>query len=478
MNPTLQHDVTELQSILSLAKDFGLEHLNNLNSTPASIEKPELKFSGLPAQGFGAEKAQQLFEQEFYANIVATPGSRYWGFVTGGATPASIVGDWLTAIFDQNTQTTEGNGDASAALEQHTVKMLLQLFGLPADDFLGGMVSGATMSNFTGLAVARQWLGRQLGFDIARDGVKGDLKIFAATPHSSTLKSLSMLGVGSNALQKIPAAPGRECFDKQALTKALEENGNRPFILVASGGTVNTVDYDDLQFIAGLKKRYHFWLHIDAAFGAFAACSSHYKHLLSGWEVADSITVDCHKWLNVPYDSAVIFTRKEHAALQVQTFQNSNAPYLGDPLEQFNYLNFVPENSRRFRALPVWFTLMAYGSEGYRDIVDNNIALAQELGERLQASNVYELAAPVRLNTVCFTVKGEEKEKKIKDILAFLRRSGKLFITPTVYDGNNCLRAALVNWRTTKEDIDIAIEELILAYQQTVQHSKHNIQHS
>jgi glutamate/tyrosine decarboxylase-like PLP-dependent enzyme len=477
MNHTLQHDLSQIESILSAAKDFGLEHLNTLNNIATSKEKPELRLSDLPVQGFGAEKVQALFKEEFYPNIIATAGSRYWGFVTGGTTPAAIAGDWLTTVFDQNTQTIKG-GDLSASLEQHTIKLLLQLFNLPIDDFLGGMVTGATMSNFTGLAVARQWLGKQLRIDVAKDGVPAGMKVYAATPHSSAIKSLSMLGIGSSNIQLLPALPDRECLDTEALKNVLEKNGDTPFILIASAGTVNTVDYDDLKLIASLKKQYSFWFHIDAAFGAFAACSTNYKHLLQGWEAADSITVDCHKWLNAPYDSAVIFTRKEHVSLQVQTFQNSNAPYLGDPMQQFNYLNFVPENSRRFRALPVWFSLMAYGKEGYRDIVDNNISLAQELGKRITASGNYELAAPVRLNTVCFTVKGEAKGDKIQHIVKFLRRRGRLFITPTIYKGQTCLRAALVNWRTGMEDIDIAIEELTLAHEEIAQHSEPNIQHN
>lgn len=477
MNPELLNDLIKLHDILSGAKDFGVRHLDSLNSLPVSKEKPGLHLSELPAKGMGATKTQELFQQEFYSNIVAAPGSRYWGFVTGGTTPAAIAGDWLVTVFDQNTQTTEG-GDVSGLLELHTVKMLLQLFELPADDFIGGMVTGATMSNFTGLAVARQWLGQQLGQDVARDGVPKGLNIYAATPHSSAIKALSMLGVGSKNIQFIPTLPDRECFDEAALEKIVIENGSVPFILIASGGTVNTVDYDNFQFIASLKNKYNFWLHIDAAFGAFAACSTDYKHLLKGWDAADSITVDCHKWLNVPYDSAVIFTRKQHASLQVQTFQNSNAPYLGDPLQQFNYLNFVPENSRRFRALPVWFSLMAYGKEGYRDIVDNNVALARELGKRIAAMKGYELAAPVRLNTVCFTVKGDNKAEIIQGVLKTLRRRGRLFVTPTMYKGNTCLRAALVNWRTTAEDIEIAMGELHLAYQETIQHSTLNTQHT
>ena len=254
MNATLLDDLNKIDDILNSAKNFGAAHLENLNNLPASKQKPELHFSDLPLSGLGATQTQELFKNEFYSNILAASGSRYWGFVTGGTTPAAIAGDWLTSVFDQNTQSTEGNGDVSAAMELHTIKMLLQLFELPADDFIGGMVTGATLSNFTGLAVARQWLGHQLGYDVARNGMQPGTKIFAGTPHSSTIKSLSMLGMGSSNITLLPTMPGRECVDITDLEKAVGEIGCMPFILIASGGTVNTVDYDDLKFIAGLKK--------------------------------------------------------------------------------------------------------------------------------------------------------------------------------------------------------------------------------
>jgi len=460
MNEILQQDLHNLSSILDAAKQLGLDYLNRINEVPVSKQSTCFSLPALPQKGLGAINTQQLFESEFLPNILASSGGKYWGFVTGGTTPASIAGDWLTTVFDQNTQNAKGGGDISASLELHTITLLLDLFGLPGD-FIGAMVTGATMSNFTGLAVARQWYGKQLNKDFAREGVSGTIKIYAATPHSSAVKALSMLGIGSSNITIIPTLPERECIDIAALQEAISKHVNEPFILISSGGTVNTVDFDDMQAIATLKQRYNFWWHVDAAFGGFAACSSTYHHLIKGWEQADSITVDFHKWLNVPYDSAVTLTKKQHALLQVQTFQNSNAPYLGDPLEDFNYLNYVPENSRRFRALPVWFTLMAYGKEGYKDIVEQNIALANQLGEAITASSYYKLAAPVRLNTVCFTVKDEvDRKTKVAAVVSELNARGKVFMTSTVYKGISCIRAALVNWRTTQEDVLLAINEL------------------
>jgi len=165
--------------------------------------------------------------------------------------------------------------------------------------------------------------------------------------------------------------------------------------------------------------------------------------------------------MNVPYDSAVYFVNKKYSSLQVQTFQNSNAPYLGNAEENFSYLNFGPENSRRLRALPAWFSLMAYGRSGFRWIVENNIALAREFGDRLEAETCFKLAAPVRLNIVCFTTRDEDfRKERLQKMLNRLNERGKLFLSPTLYKGTFCLRAALVNWRTSTNDIDIAIQEL------------------
>jgi glutamate/tyrosine decarboxylase-like PLP-dependent enzyme len=461
MYQPLQYDKENINRLLLVIKERATSYLGRLEELPVNRPVPEMLHQLIPQDGVGLEAALNHFYQHHFDKLTASAGPRYWGFVTGGATPAAIAGDWLTSVFDQNTQTTKGPGDISALIELETISLMLQLFDLPPV-FNGGFVTGATMANFTGLAVARQWAGMQLHQDIARDGITTPLTVVSATPHSSAIKTLAMLGIGSNNITIIKGIEGnREAVDVAALEAALVAANGQPVIFISSGGTVNTVDFDDMTAIAQLKKQYKFWWHIDAAFGGFAACSPAHKHLLNGWEDADSITVDCHKWMNVPYDSAVYFVNKQHSAIQVQTFQNSNAPYLGDPLESFSYLNFGPENSRRFRALPAWFSLMAYGKKGFEWIVNNNIAIARLFAQRLEAETNFTLVAPVRLNVVCFTLKGDANNKdNINKALALLNEAGKIFMTPTVYKGNYCLRAAFVNWQTGERDIDIAVEEL------------------
>lgn len=460
MYSKLADDQQQVERLLELVKERSGNFLGNVNERPTSTLFRQKPFNKLRQAGIGGEATLQQFAEQFDEAIVASTGPRYWGFVIGGSTPAAIMGDWLATVYDQNTQTIKGQGDISAVIEKDAINLLLELFDLPAS-FQGGFVTGATMSNFTCLGVARQWLGRKHGVDIARDGVLRKLNILTATPHSSSLKSLAMLGIGSNQFIRVKVMEGnREAIDITDLEEKIGELNGDPFILISSAATVNTSDFDDFKAIAALRNKYTFWWHVDAAFGGFAALSPEHRHLLEGWDGADSITVDCHKWLNVPYENAVYFIKEEHSLLQVETFQNSNAPYLGDPLANFNYLNFLPENSRRLKALPVWFTLMAYGKEGYASIVENSIRMAAQFGEYIAGHNKLVLLAPVRLNTVCFSLKDEILQEEAGAFLEKINASQKVFMTPTVYNGKKGIRAAFVNWRTASEDIGIAISVL------------------
>ncbi|KIQ17997.1 amino acid decarboxylase [Flavobacterium sp. MEB061] len=460
MNSVLQHDLNDLENILEKAKQQGIDFLNNLENIPTSNKNSIDYTRELNELGLGSLSALKEFNERLAPLMVASPGPRYWGFVTGGSTPASIVGDWLATVYDQNTQAIKAQGGASALIEFETINLLLQLFELP-DSFLGGFVTGATMSNFTSLGVARQWFGKQFGKDFAKNGISEPITILTATPHSSSIKSLAMLGIGSNNYTTIKTIEGnREAIDISDLEKNIESLNGRPFILISSAGTVNTADFDDFLAISKLKEKYNFWWHIDAAFGGFAAVSDKFKHLVEGWERADSITIDCHKWLNVPYESAFYLVKKEHTTLQIETFQNSNAPYLGNPLENFNYLNVLPENSRRLRALPVWFSLLAYGKEGFCDIVENSASMALHFGNQLIEDGNFELLAPIRLNNVCFTLKGDHNQEKVSQFLTELNDRGKVFMTPTVYRNRKGIRASFVNWQTTENDIKTVIEEM------------------
>ncbi|WP_327136507.1 pyridoxal-dependent decarboxylase [Streptomyces sp. NBC_01340] len=451
MHRTLADDLSRLPELLQSARDFAAGEVVGLDGRPVAdpgkVPDPE----PLPAEGRGAQGALSRFTERWAPGFSGSAGPRYLGFVTGGATPASLTGDWLTGAYDQNVS--GGGGSSASALERETVGWLRELFGL-GEAHSGAFVTGATVSNTVGLAIAREWLGERLGVSVSREGAAalGPVDVLSGSPHSSVTKALSVLGIGRDRLRTVPVLSGnREAVDVERLAAALDGLDGRPAVVVANAGTVNTVDFDDLRAIAALKERYDFWLHVDAAFGGFAALSPSYAHLVDGLDAADSVCVDLHKWLNVPYDAAVQFTRRQD--LQVRVFHNES-PYLGLPNGDPDFLHLTPENSRRLRALPPWFSLMAYGREGHREIVERNIALARLLGERITDVPELRLLAPVRLNVVCFTLADEPTRERVHALAAAVAASGEAYVTPTVYAGTQGLRAAFSNWRTTKADTE------------------------
>lgn len=468
MHPLLQHDLEHLPEILKQACDTALLHLNALAEKPvcAPLANQQIRPGDdqLAEQGIGAQRAVEQFWRDYSAGLSASAGPRYFAFVTGGATPAALAADWLVSAIDQNTQLTFDS--VSSSIELATINQLRQLLGLP-DSQCGSFVSGATMANFVSMAIARQWLGQQRGVDVAQQGLHalGPVRVISAAAHSSSVKALSMLGIGRDALVNVATLPNSEAIDPAALEQALLASTGMPTLVLASAGTVNTVAFDNLPALLALRERFGFWLHVDAAFGGIAAASPRYRDLLQGWQQADSITIDAHKWLNVPYDSAVQFTLEKHLALQVQVFQNHSA-YLEPPsVRPDNYLHLTPENSRRFRALPVWMALKAYGRGGIAEIVDRNVELAEQLAAKLERSEGFTLLAPVLLNVVCFALEGTDStahEVARRDrFLKLLDQAGIVRCTATTLNDKPGIRAALVNWMTEKKDIENAFESMI-----------------
>ena len=451
----MKKDDLKLERLLELFQQDALAFHASLDKrhAAASVTNAELpSLQNLPEESQGAEAALEYFRKHYAEKMSGSAGSRYFGFVTGGVTPASLLGDWLTSLFDNNAF---GVDDSIAfQLELEAIGMLRSLFNL-SDNHTGSFVTGATMSNFVGLAIARQWVGQQQGVDIAVDGVTalGEISVLSAAPHSSIYKALSMLGMGRKCVQKFATYEATETMDVVTLEEALAKQNGKPCIVVATAGTVNAVEYDDLEAIAALKERYNFWLHIDAAFGAFAACTDEHKHLVAGLDLGDSICIDAHKFLNVPYDAAMQFTR--HLDLQAQVFQNS-AVYIHQEVSETSFINLTPENSRRLRALASWFSLLAYGKQGYQEMVEQCCANAQLLADKIETSEHFKLLAPVQLNGICFSFQEEKSLSEIRDYLARLQADGSVFLTPTSYLGTPAIRVSITNWRTEAKDIDIA----------------------
>ncbi|MDQ2888235.1 MAG: pyridoxal-dependent decarboxylase [Chloroflexota bacterium] len=449
---SLQDDRQQLNAILEAAHIAALEFLESLSTRPAGRALATLPHDSLPEEGIGALSALSAFRAKYEAWLSASPGPRYLGFVTGGTTPAALVGDWLTSSYDQNVGI---DGDSIATtVERETLGMLSELFGLPAS-FEGAFVSGATQANFVALATARQWAAERLGIDVSEQGLWNmpPIPVLGGSPHASIVKALSMLGMGRQAMEYLPHLPGRMAVDPQALAARLAALNGAPAIVVASAGEVNSGDFDDLEALAALCKTYGAWLHVDGAFGLFAACDPARAHLLRGLDAADSIISDGHKWLNVPYDSGFVFTR--HLALQEQVFKVT-AAYFG---ASSDLSHRTPENSRRFRALPAWMTLMAYGRSGYQELVARCCSLAGRMAEGIEQSPNFELLAPVHLNIVCFALHNGDAVQR-DHFLTALKGDGRVLLTPTTFAEKPAMRAAFSNWSTSEQDIPLMLSAL------------------
>ena len=450
MTPHDDHE--HLTDILETAHAAALAFLSSLPTRPAGRVHPPLPPDRLPDEGIGAANALAAFRAKYEPWLSASPGPRYLGFVTGGTTPAALVGDWLVSTYDQNVVS---SGDSVATeVERATIGLLRELFCLP-ESFEGVFVTGATQANAVALATARQWAAAQHGIDSAEQGIWGmpPIPVLGGSPHVSIQKALAMLGMGRQTLEQLPTLPGRMAVDPQALAERLAALNGAPAIVVAGAGEVNTGDFDDLEVLAAFCAKYGAWLHADGAFGLFAACAPTRSHLLRSLGAADSITADGHKWLNVPYDCGFVFTR--HLAFQQQVFKAS-AAYLGAGADLFHR---TPEDSRRFRALSAWMTLMAYGKSGYRDLVACCCALAQQMARGIEQSPHFDLLAPVRLNIVCFALRGADTARRDR-FLAALTADGRVLLTPTVFAGIPAIRAAFVNWSTREQDIPLILDAL------------------
>lgn len=402
----------------------------------------------LSEHGLGIYDATTALKETILPGLAYTAGPRALPWVIGGVTPAAFIGALYQILYDQINMVS--GTSIGPQLEKETIKLLLDLFNLPRTTFEGIFTTGATASNICALAIARQWCGQAYGVDVATEGVAAmpAVQIYSAAPHASIAKALSILGIGRKNLRIISTKKDREAIDITALENALAQSDRKAKIVVASAGTVNTGDFDDIAKIRTLCDRYNAWLHVDAAFGLFAACSNEHKALLNGIESADSISVDGHKWLNVPYDCGMLFVKQNHKHHQVATF-SSVSNYMS--LAADEPMNKGLENSRALRALPVWLGLKAYGHEGYQELVKDNCAFANAAAELIADTGLYELLAPVRLNIVLFKAKNVDSLEENNQLLAKINKTGKIFITSTVWAGKPALRIAVCNWQTSVE---------------------------
>jgi glutamate/tyrosine decarboxylase-like PLP-dependent enzyme len=429
------------EAALAAAARIALEHLHSLPQR--RVAHASVPAAPSPPDGAGFDAALELLRRQIQPWLSSSPGPRYLGFVTGGVTPEALAADWLASAFDQNVSNAVGS--IAADVERATVASYAQAFGIPAA-MHGQFVSGATAANLVCLATAREWAAT-LG--------TGRAAVFAGAAHSSILKAMSITGLGRDAHRAVATLPGRTAVDVEALERALAQHDG-PAIVVASAGEVNTGDFDDLAALADLCARYGAWLHVDGAFGLFAALLPELAPRLAGIERAHSITVDLHKWLNVPYDSALAFTSRPD--LQRSVFAASSA-YLGsDP----DPLHYTPENSRRFRALAPWMVMATRGRAGIARWVRANCAQARALAAGLEADGRFEVLGGVPLNIVCFALRDGDAAARDR-FLARVTASGETFMTPTILFGRPGVRAAFSNWATGDDDVARILAAILVA---------------
>ena len=415
----------------------------------------------LPEHGVPLESILGELEARSADGLAGGTGGRYFGYVTGGSLPAAAIVEAWTAAVDQNPGMWP-LGPAAVELEQVTIRWLADLLGVPAT--AGYFGSGATMANTVGLAVARHWFGRKHGVDVAQEGVRAlpEFGVYASEElHLSDHKALRTLGLGSGCVRPVPI-DAEYRMRVEPLVEAIERDraaGVVPAIVIAQAGSVNTGAADPLDEIADVCERYGLWLHVDGAFGAFFRLCERTAPLVRGMERADSLTVDAHKWLNVP--NGVGFALLRDAELHAETFGGS-AGYL-TPGAGANLHELGIEASRSWRGASVWAALKQLGRDGVGELVTRCCDLARELAEAVEEHPRLELAAPAPSNIVCFRYvrDGIDAEQVNREVQARVAAGGVVFHTGAVLDGRFCQRAAFSSWRTTSDDVQALVREVV-----------------
>ncbi len=455
----------ETERVLEVAAQAASEYLDGVDErlvrSPEADETAHGFGGSLPEEGVGALAAvRELLDAGPEASVTSA-GPRFFHWVIGGVTPAALAADWFASSLDQNAAAWDAS-PLGTRLEELSLSWLKELFGLP-QEWGGVLTTGATMANFTGLAVARRWWGERHGVDVDDEGFAGlpQVPVFSSGHiHASAYKALALLGIGRKSVRTFTRdATGR--LDDAALERALRELNGAPAILEASAGEVNSGDFDPIERLADLAEEYDAWLHVDGAFGLFAAASPRTEHLVRGIERAHSVISDGHKWLNVPYDCGFAFVR-DVSALE-RSFRVA-AAYLPEvDADRPHLAARGPESSRRSRGLAVWATLRAYGRSGYRELIERHLDLAQHLARQVDEAPDLERLAEVPLNIVCFRYRPpgvpdnelDELNRRLgEDVLA----DGRVYVGTTLYEGRVAFRPAIVNWRTREEDVDLLVE--------------------
>jgi glutamate/tyrosine decarboxylase-like PLP-dependent enzyme len=410
----------------------------------------------LPDGPTDAADTLRLLDEVGSPATMAIGGGRFFGFVMGGVLPVTLAANWLANAWDQNTglyKPTPG----TAHIEQVALRWLLDILNLPRDA-TGAFVTGATVANLCGLAAGRHVVLKRAGWNVEADG------LFDAPPitvivggevHPTVAKSLGVLGLGRARVVKVPV-------DKQGRMRVGElPRLDGPTIICTQVGNVNTGACDPVGEICLIAHEAGAWVHVDGAFGLWAAASAPLAGLVAGVERADSWATDAHKWLNVPYDCGLAFVRDPHA---LQAAMAVTAEYLPSDTEHRNPSDFTPELSRRARGVEVWAALRTLGRAGVAEMIERNCAQARRFAGALSAAG-YEILNDVVLNQVLVSFGDSERTKRVIDAI---QRDGTCWAGVTVWQGRTAMRISVCSWATTDEDVERSLDAMVRAGQQAV----------
>ncbi len=441
------------RELLRRTAELAADYLESLDSRPVY---PSARLGDLlPALDSplpdGPSEPDHVIEQLVAGmdpGVVASQSGRYFGFVVGASLPAALAADWLVSTWDQNLGLV-ALGPSAVVVENTAGAWTKSLLGIP-DDASFAFVTGCQAAHFTCLAAARHHVLDAAGWDVVEDGLAGAPAItvlVGAMRHSTIDRALRYLGIGRSQIRAVDCfADGR--IDPDALRAALLEVDG-PTIVCAQAGEVNTGVFDDLDAVADIVEGTGAWLHVDGAFGLWAAAAPSLRHLVAGHERADSWATDAHKWLNVPYDCGIAFCAHPEAHQAAMTAHG--AYYLWDADQVREPLDFTPDHSRRARAVPVYAALRQLGRSGVAELVERCCAHARRLAAGLAAVPGCEVLNDVVLNQVLVRFGDDETTARV---LASVQGSGEAWMSGTQWQGRAAIRLSVSSWRTTERDVD------------------------
>lgn len=473
--PPLASDAEAFRQLGYRAVDLAADYLEGMRQRPVfqpvtQEERRSLLEQALPGNGTSPDQILDRFAASVLPHPMGNGHPRFFGWANSAPSPVGAIAELLAGAMGPSCA---GGDHAAIYLERTVVRWLMELIEFPVEGSMGLLVSGGSMASLTGIAAARQRAANGDGRDLRRDGLQGwqgQLTMYMSSEAHTTLrKAAELLGIGSGAVRIIPVDDAFQ-IDVAALREAIIADraaGMRPFCVVASAGTVSTGAIDPLQAIADVCADEGLWLHIDGAIGAVARLDPGKASRLAGLERADSVALDPHKWLSVPVECGCILVRD--GALLRDTF-SLVPPYVRtEEGKGFGGLPWFAEygfqQTRGFRALKLWMTLLHMGRDGLTEMIERHNALARFLAARIDDSPDFERLAPVELAIVCFRYQppgvdldDESLDGLNKAIMETVQSEGEVFLTQAVLRGRFALRASILHFGTTAEDIDVLLD--------------------